>query len=460
MPKLVCLFFLLSALWYGCGAKKESPPPTSAEPPVLIRDLSQIQTSDTLRAATMPGITSYFLFRKTIMGYDYELVSNLAKYLDVQLDLQVVHTEQELIQLLRTGAVDIIAYNMYETKALKKDFLFVFPRFKSHQVLIQRLGRNSLLSASDLARKEIHVKHNSIYHRQLSRLNEEMGGSIHIRFTPDSLTTDDLIEQVLNNEIDYTASYYDRASIHRIYSHKLENHVPLGFTQHSGWLVHKNAPELREVLERWEAQTATQRLQQRLESKYKLRNPYLAGRNVKIPEGALSPYDELFKKYAPEIGWDWRMLASMAFHESTFDSASISPVGASGLMQLMPRTAEIYGVDSSSIFHPEENIKASVAYLRDIGKLFRKVENSDERTKFILAGYNGGPYHVVDAMALAERYGRNPYIWYNNVEYFLDQKKTPEFYKDSVVKYGSFNARETVRYVDNILSTYESYLNQ
>ena len=184
----------------------------------------------------------------------------------------------------------------------------------------------------------------------------------------------------------------------------------------------------------------------------------MAATAPRTPHDTISPYDDLFRRHAPAIGWDWRLLAAIAFHESTFDPATVSRRGAVGLMQLMPRTAAIYGVDSLAISDPDENIRAAVAYLQDIGQLFRHVPDPDERAKLVLAGYNGGPFHVVDAMALAERYGRNPHVWQDNVEYFLRMKKTPFFYEDPVVQYGRFNARETVRYVRDVLDTYEEYV--
>ncbi len=424
------------------------------------RDLEEIIISDTLHAGIMREANSYFLLKKAETGYNYELIHNFAKYLNVKLALHVVNDENDLTHLLSTGKIDIIAYNLYETKELKKDFHFVFPHFESHQVLVQRSGRNSIVHVSDLAGKEVHVKENSVFHKRLENLNKETGGTIEIVFTPDFLTNSDMIEMVFNNEILYTVSYYRDAEIYKPYFPKLDLQTAITFAQKSGWMIRKNQPGLLIKYLTWAELPETNKLQQQLESKYISKNPYVAERKKAIPERTLSPYDHLFKKYAPKIGWDWRLLASIAYHESNFDPYIVSPSGASGLMQLMPRTAEIYGVDSISIFDPEENIRASVEYLKELNKLFRKVEDNNERIKFILAGYNGGPYHIVDAMLLAGKYGKNPYIWYSNVEYFLDQKRYPEFYEDSIVKYGYFNSRETIRYVITTLNTYENYLEE
>jgi len=60
-------------------------------------------------------------------------------------------------------------------------------------------------------------------------------------------------------------------------------------------------------------------------------------------------------------------------------------------------------------------------------------------------------------MALTRKFGRNPHIWFNQVEYFLLKKNDPDFYNDPVVKYGFYSGKETVRYVHNTLITYEKY---
>jgi len=123
----------------------------------------------------------------------------------------------------------------------------------------------------------------------------------------------------------------------------------------------------------------------------------------------------------------------------------------------MPRTASNFGLDKNTRFDPEMNIEASVQYIKSLSLSFREVENKEERIKFILAAYNSGPSHVLDAMALARKYGKNPHIWFNHVEYFYLKKSEPEFYRDPVVKYGYFRGNKTVKYVQNTLDTFKKY---
>jgi membrane-bound lytic murein transglycosylase F len=63
-------------------------------------------------------------------------------------------------------------------------------------------------------------------------------------------------------------------------------------------------------------------------------------------------------------------------------------------------------------------------------------------------------------MALARKFGKNPHIWNNQVEYFLLKKTDPDFYNDPVVKYGYYRGKETVRYVQSTLLTFEKYRNR
>ncbi len=172
--------------------------------------------------------------------------------------------------------------------------------------------------------------------------------------------------------------------------------------------------------------------------------------------GIISHYDKLFMQYAQSIRWDWRLMAAQCYQESTFDPKAVSFAGAKGLMQIMPGTADQLGLPRADLYDPEKNIAAAAKYLGQLEKKFSDIHDRSERTNFVLASYNGGIHHIRDAMALAQRDGKNPHRWREVSEYVL-KLATPRFYNDPLVKHGYMRGSETVDYVAKIRDRHRSY---
>ena len=75
----------------------------------------------------------------------------------------------------------------------------------------------------------------------------------------------------------------------------------------------------------------------------------------------------------------------------------------------------------------------------------------------MLASYNAGIGHILDAIALARKYGKNPQLWNGNVAESLLLKSNPIYYNDSICKSGYFRGRQTVSYVANVNHYYSIY---
>jgi membrane-bound lytic murein transglycosylase F len=169
----------------------------------------------------------------------------------------------------------------------------------------------------------------------------------------------------------------------------------------------------------------------------------------------LSPYDDLIKAGAEKLGWDWRLLAAVVYQESKFNPGGESWAGARGLMQLMPETAKRFG--ASDVNNPKESMKAGVNYLMYLEKYWAKrVPDQQERLKFILASYNAGLSHILDARKLCVKYGKDDAIW-EDVEFFLLKKSDPKYYRDPLVKTGYCKCEEPVNYVRFVLERFEEY---
>ena len=172
--------------------------------------------------------------------------------------------------------------------------------------------------------------------------------------------------------------------------------------------------------------------------------------------GIISAYDDLFRKYSSSAGWDWRLLAAMSYQESGFDPQAVSSMGAMGLMQLMPSTADAMGVPRDKRFDPEQNISASARYIRKVSQSFSDIKDAEERIKFTLAAYNGGVGHVQDAQTLTRKAGRNHQVWQEVAPYIL-RLSEPRYYRDPDVLNGYMRGSETEAYVRLIMNRWNQY---
>lgn len=172
--------------------------------------------------------------------------------------------------------------------------------------------------------------------------------------------------------------------------------------------------------------------------------------------GVISRYDGLFQKYSRTIGWDWRLMAAQCYQESTFDPMAESWAGAKGLMQIMPSTADEVGLAREDMYVPEKNIEAATKYMKKLEGRFSDIQEKNERQDFVLAAYNGGYLHIRDAMALAERDGKNPHRW-DDVAYYVLHLSDPHYYQDPLVQYGYMRGSETFDYVRSIRRQWTQY---
>lgn len=237
--------------------------------------------------------------------------------------------------------------------------------------------------------------------------------------------------------------------------------IPCGYSTNNGklaWAVRTDNTELADSLRSWykpEIAESVKREEKALFSTQSIhRRVYAPMLNTQA--GIISNYDHLFKRYAPIARWDWRLLAAQCYQESCFDPKAYSWAGAKGLMQIMPETAKHLGLADSDVYEPELNIYAAARYINELNTRLMDIRNPEERKFFILASYNGGFFHIRDAMALAKKNGKNPHKWVHVAEYVL-KLSTPEYYNDPVVKYGYMRGSETANYVSAIYSRWQKY---
>lgn len=415
---------------------------------------------DTLRVGTLYSPTSYFIYREEKMGYDYDLISRFVADKGLFLDMTVATSLSSMVEMLDSGLIDVIAYEVPITAEYKGRVLPCGIENVTSQVLVQPRhadGSPRINDVTELVGKDVYVEKDSKYQHRLMNLNEELGGGIRIHsIDKDTLITEDLIAMVSEGSIPLTVVDSDIARLNKTYYRDLDITLEISFQQRSAWGVSPSKPWLADSIDAWTLQESPKRTQAMLLKRYfELSKNDVSVYTISFTGGRFSPYDELFRQYAKDIDWDWRLLASQGFIESRFDTTVVSWAGARGLMQIMPGTARAYGLSADKVANPEENIRTAVAILKDLDKsLVKFVPDKDERVKFIVGAYNSGIAHVYDAIALARKYGKNPQVWDGNVAEAILMKSKPEYYNDEVCKYGYFRGRQTVVYVKEVMDFY------
>jgi membrane-bound lytic murein transglycosylase F len=445
--------------------------PERIAPKKETNDLSRILEKGKLTAITNYNSTDYFIYRGQPLGYQYEMLQDLADHMNIKLEVLVSNRLEEIFHCLQMGDCDLIALNLAITGERRNQVNFTIPHGQTHQVLVQRkpdnwqqmssseLDRALIRNQLDLARKKIYVQHHSSHYRRLLNLAEEIGDTIHMIDVPEDAET--LIMLVADGQIDYTVCDENVALVNQTYYPNLDVMTAVSFPQNLAWAVNSEADELKKVIDEWLRQYRRSARHAVIYDKY-FRNQRSASivksELFTLGSGKISAYDADIKEYSERIGWDWRLLASLIYQESHFDPEARSWAGAFGLMQLMPITAKRYGINRKSPV--KDQINAGTQFISWLDKRFMaSVPDKEERIKFILASYNAGPGHVFDAIRLADKNGVDPMKWHNNVEEYLLKKSNPAYYSDPVVKYGYCRGAETINYVDQVLELYDHYRN-
>jgi len=472
--KYSLIFILICQIFSACDKAKVKNDIVVVQdtiPAEVSVDFDEILSRGYFTAIVDNSSTGLFLYKGQPMGFEYELLDRFAKAHDLTLKVDVTPNLKEGFSKLGNGKGDILAYNLTITKARTKKIAFTNYHKLVKLVLIQQkptgwrhmkrhqIDAKVIRDPVSLIGKRISVRNSTSYVDRLQNLSDELGAEIEIIEEDPDLDTEDLIEMVSKGEIEFTVAEEDIARVNSFYYPNLDVSTPLSFSQRIAWGVRKSSPELLDTLNSW-----INKMKKQVDY-HVIHNKYFKNRRASIIRAQsdyssikgdqISPYDHLIKAAAEEIGWDWKFLTAQVFKESRFDKNAVSWAGAVGLMQLLPSTGEQYGF--TDLTNPEVSLKAGIRHIKWINSLWDdKIDDVEERKKFILASYNIGQGHIQDAYRLAEKYGEDPKKW-DVVSKFLLKKSKPQFYNDPVVKFGYCKGIEPVNYVEVIYDLYQKY---
>lgn len=443
-------------LCFSCKEIKEKTPEFVFPAPSPVE---KILAKGFLDVSTFYSTTDYYIYKGITRGFHYDLARSFAGYLGVRLRITEVNNDLDnAIHRLRQGKYDLIAVSMTVTPERKEKIKFARPFFETGEVLVQNKQKTPLRQLHELNGKTVFIKKDGPYRKILSHIQDSLGINFKISEVS-GYTSEELLHLVETGEIDYTVT--DR-NIAQALSSSMP-HIDPSFSLSEGiavsWATSPESNELADEINNWLSQYKKSGKFNMLYNRYfKNHSPQgnLKSKYALLKKGDISPFDHQLKEASRELNWDWRLLAALVYNESKFDPEAESHVGAYGLMQVIPETANMFRV--FDYFSPDSNIYTGVQYLKYLDNIFSEYPMSpEEKIKFTLASYNVGAGHVKDAMRLAEKYGKNPYVWDDNVAFYLRHKSEPEFYRDSLSRNGYCNGQQAFDYVHRILDTYNNY---
>ncbi len=421
-----------------------------------------------LIALTDKNSLDYFIYRGEPMGFQLKLLRSFADYLDVPLKIIATNDISKLYYYLDMNVGDVIACNLPVTGEGKRKVHFSETLLGTRLVLVQRKSGDNkktraskmIRSPSDFSGDTLYLQRNLFVRPLLARFLNRSGRNLTV-IEESEKNAEQLISMVAEGKIDYTICDENVVMmVKRAYPNLDAEYSLSGFLNYGWAVVHSSDSLLMKINEWITGIKKTKELKQTYLTYYD--NPgvpmYFRNEFFSVKGNKLSPFDDVIRKQSKYISWDWRLLASLIYEESNFHLGVVSSRNATGLMQLMPETANKFGMDSVST--PAQQLAAGVKFLKWLdNQLIFEIPDLQERINFILAAYNVGLGKVLSARERAVKYGKNPNKWNGNVGYYLTRHsmKNPNLSTDSATGLSIYAGAG--RFVNDILERYQHYRN-
>ena len=421
-------------------------------------DLDTMVERRAIRILTVYGPGRYFLKdgpRGTVQEYADKLqkvVNEAFKtgLLTVQVTVIPVARDQ-LFPALQAGYGDIVMAGTTVTDNRQVGVDFTNPVSKPlKEVLITGPSAPRLGSLADLSDQTVYLRLSSSYAESVRKLSQtlvEQGQApIRIEAVDESLEDEDLIEMVDTGLLPWAVvDDYKPQMWREVFTRvTVRDDLVLREGARLAWAIRPDSPQLKTFLDTFLKENREGTLFGNI-----IRNRYI--RDFNWTENAmgvteLSRYHKLsalFRKYGTDYGMDPTLLAAQGFQESRLDQSVRSPVGAIGVMQLLPSTAKDKNVAIPNIDELEPNIEAGAKYMAFLKERYFSGPELDELNGSLLAlaSYNAGPGRIRRLRREAAERGYDHNLWFDNVEVIVAEQV----------------GRETVQYVSNIFKYYLTY---
>jgi membrane-bound lytic murein transglycosylase MltF len=470
MNRAIALFcaVLLLAAFAGAAAAQQKPAPAAPDAkregaiPVGSRawkgDFDEMTTKRRVIRALVPfSKTFYYVERGRPRGVSYDILTQFEQDLNKKLKTKNFKVRvlflpvgrEELVQRLVDGYGDVIIADLVVTPERQRVVDFSEPMYRGiKEIVVTGPGGPEIATLDDLAGKEVFVRKGSSYYEHLQALNKRFASerkpAVKIREAPEDLEAEDILEMVNAGLIGATVvDRYKGLMWSKVFKDlKLHEGAVLADGGDIAFLMRKGSPQLKAALDDF-----AKRYGQGTTFGNSVVNRYV--KDPKFVKNAVGS-DEvrrfgevvgLFRKYGGKYDLDHLLMVAQGFQESGLDHSAKSPVGAIGIMQIMPATGKDLKV--GDISQLEANVHGGVKYMRFMVDQYYANEPMTPLNKglFAFASYNAGPGRVAALRKEAAKRGLDPNKWFHNVELVAAEK------------IGS----ETVTYVSNIYKYYTAY---
>ena len=422
-------------------------------------DLDAMVARGEIRVLTTFTLGSYFIEKGAQRGTVYEMSRRLEAYAKEQIGVEARRLKVTIIPVRRdqllphliAGHGDIAFANLTITPARAQSVDFSYPfSTKVSEVLVTAPGQRGVSSTADLAGRSVHVPAASSYFESVVAMNQRLIADglepMQITLSDPSFEIEDIVEMMSADLIPMTIADDHRMKVWSRVFPNVTVHNDIVFREDASvaLAMRKASPELKALLDGFVRENRVGTLVTNM--LLKQYTDYIGWAKTALeprPAGELAKLAALFQKYGTQYEFDWLMLASFAFQESGFDQNARSPVGAIGVMQVMPDTAADPRVGIDDIEDLENNVHAGTKYLSTLRGHYFADENlvPTQQMLFTMAGYNAGPNRINRLRREAEARGLDPNVWFNNVELVV----------------AATVGQEPVKYVSNIYRYYIVY---
>ena len=414
-------------------------------------ELDKLRALGTLRVATINSPTSYFTGLGGEQGFDFDLVSELAEHLGVELQVLVADSTEQVLDWVERGVAQVGAVGLVPTAGRRDRLRFTVPLRTVRLQLVYRLGSGRPRSLSQVD-DAIYVSADSGH---AEKLRAALAGHPEIELrVSDEHSEEDLLRQVAEGQIQYTVAASDLIAINRRYYPQLGVAFSIGDETELAWVVADHGDDSLYEATNAFLQQIDETEMARIKDRYFGHLAHIgyvgAMTLARHVETRLPKFRKAFEQAAAAVGMDWRLLAAIGYQESHWNPRAVSPTGVRGLMQITLDTARFLGIENR--LDPEDSIRGAAHYIRSLHDRLPDRIPEPDRTWMALAAYNIGLGHLHDARILTQRLGKDPDRWVDVREHLplLTQKK---WYK--TLKYGYARGHEAVTYVGNIRTYYD-----